>query len=161
MTVMRGFPRWKKPGQNPAVSAPQAEPATVTPSADVIEPPPAVPVSQAPTASSSAHTEAEYDEDGRMLITTPLVPMPRPVPRIMHPKPVSRHPVLPPEGGLLAGYLAQRAAEPPRPYAKRRHMPFRQPVPHIPPSRSRLLLRLLPSRWLGPCPRPCFRRQHR
>jgi hypothetical protein len=108
-TMMRGFPRWKK---NPAAPTPQAATATVTPSPDVIEPTPVVPVSQ--IASSRAPDETEYDEEGRRIITTPLAPPPRPVPTVLNPNParwLAPRPAPRPTGGLLADYLAQRAAD--------------------------------------------------
>jgi hypothetical protein len=112
MTMMRGFPRLKKLG-HPAAPTPQAATATVTQSADVIEPTPEVPVSQISTAPSPAPYDAEFDEDGRLLITTPLAPPPRPVPTVLNPTPACRiaRPVLPPGGGLMASRLARLAAD--------------------------------------------------
>ena len=115
-----GFPRINRPPSPVKTAAVETKPATVLSTAAPVRHGllrPAAPPSLAarPALASKPvpasrlppplEVEPEYDEDGRRLITSPLTPLPRPAPTILHPTPASRaasQPARQPGSGLLA-----------------------------------------------------------
>jgi hypothetical protein len=100
----------------PRAAAPVVVLATASPEHTHVAPATAQqPESRPATAPSRPAVENEFDEDGRMILSTPLEPLPRPAPTIIHPTPASRYapPLRPPGSWLMASRLVAVSPPPP------------------------------------------------